>query len=243
MKISCFIVDDESDAIDILKDYIEKTPGLELFAATDNPLIALDLLTRPNAPDMAFIDIDMRRLSGLELAGMVSLYTTVVFTTAHTQYAIQAYEKEVFDYLMKPINYERFLKCIQRVRKMKMENNKLNGIEQNSYFNIKSEVKGRMMRIRTDEVMFIEGASNYVTIHLPTEKHMTYIALKDIERHLPAKNFVRLHRSYIVNLDFVKVIERGQIRLTNHEAIPLGDAFKDNFLNLMELNTIKGRAS
>lgn len=172
MMISCYIIDDESEAIGLLKEYIEKTPGLELVGSSQDPVKALDEITGPLAPDITFMDVDMRQLSGMELAGMVNLYTTIVFTTGFTEYALQAFEKEAFDYLLKPINYERFLKCIQRVKRKMHRPVSAAGLEED-FFNIKSEIKGRMVKIRFEEVIYVEGAVNYIQIHTTGSKHMT----------------------------------------------------------------------
>jgi DNA-binding LytR/AlgR family response regulator len=240
MNMTCYVIDDESDAIALLKAYIERTPGLELAGSSLNPVEALDTLTGRDAPDLTFIDIDMRQLSGLELAGMVNLYTSVVFTTAFPQYALQAFEQEAFDYLLKPINYHRFLKCIQRAkRRMKSQQ-----VVQDDYFNIKSETKGRMFKIKFEEVIYIEGAVNYIQIHTPEGKHMTYLTMKEIEHHLPRQVFVRVHRSFIVNVNFIRVVEQARVRLENKEYITLGDHYKERFLEMMEDHLVKtSRAS
>lgn len=239
MSISCYVIDDESGAIALLTEYIERTPGLELAGTSLNPLTTLDKLTSENAPDITFIDVDMRQLSGLDLAGMVNLYTTVVFTTAFPEYAVQAFEKEAFDYLLKPINYDRFVKCIQRAkRKMTRQAKSVYPIRED-FFNIKSEIKGRMVKIKFDEVIYIEGAVNYIQIHTTEGKHMTYLTMKEIEHHLPKPLFARIHRSFIVNVNFVKIIERSQIKLENGESLTMGDYYKQRFLDLMDAHLVK----
>jgi len=238
MNISCYVVDDEAGAIALLTEYIGRTPGLELVGSSLNPLTALDELTSANAPDITFIDVDMRQLSGLELAGMVNLYTTVVFTTAFPEYALQAFEKEAFDYLLKPINYERFAKCIQHAKRKKKLTAKNHSIRED-FFTIKSEVKGRMVKVKFDEVIYIEGAVNYIQIHTTGGKHMTYLTMKEIERHLPKPLFARIHRSFMINVNFVKVIERSQVRLENGEALIMGDYYKERFLDLMDEHLVK----
>jgi DNA-binding LytR/AlgR family response regulator len=238
MNFTCYIIDDEPDAVDLLTDYISRTPGLELIGSNLNPLIALDEITGSNAPDITFLDVDMRQLSGLELAGMVNLYTTVVFTTAFPEFALEAFEKEAFDYLLKPIDYERFARCIQKARR-KINRPLPAGIAgSDDFFNIKSEIKGRMVKIRFDEVMYIEGAVNYIQIHTRDEKHMTYITIKEIARHLP-DHFARIHRSFIVNINYIKVIERGRLKLENGEDLTMGDHYKQQFLDLMDARLIK----
>jgi DNA-binding LytR/AlgR family response regulator len=244
MNLKCYIVDDESGAISLLKEYIERTPGLELSGFTQNPLKALDEIPGEHAPDITFVDVDMRLLSGLELAGMVNLYTTVVFTTAFPQYAVQAFEKEAFDYLLKPINYDRFINCIYRAKKKIAKQHKTGFTLRQDFFNIKSEIKGRMVKVRFDEVIYIEGADNYIFIHTQEARHITYLTMKEIEHHLPKPVFARIHRSFIVNINFVRVIERGQIRLRDGKPIVMGNHYKQHFLDLMDGYLVKtNRAS
>ena len=239
MSISCYVIDDESGAIALLTEYIERTPGREFAGTSLNPVTALDKLTSENAPDITFIDVDMRQLSGLDLAGMVNLYTTVVFTTAFPEYAVQAFEKEAFDYLLKPINYDRFVKCIQRAKRKMTRQAKSDYPIREDFFNIKSEIKGRMVKIKFDEVIYIEGAVNYIQIHTTEGKHMTYLTMKEIEHHLPKPLFARIHRSFIVNVNFVKIIERSQIKLENGESLTMGDYYKQRFLDLMDAHLVK----
>lgn len=239
MNFTCYVIDDESDAIALLKEYIDLTPGLELIGWKQNPLMALDELTSKNAPDITFIDVDMRQLSGLDLAGMVNLYTSIVFTTAFPEYAVEAFEKEAFDYLLKPINYERFFKCIQKAKRKIKIGPVIIEPARDDFFNIKSEIKGRMVKIRFDEVMYIEGAVNYIQIHTTEGKHITYLTMKEIERHLPKQSFARIHRSFIVNINFVKVTERAQLKLKNGESLIMGDHYKQNFLDFMDARLVK----
>jgi len=239
MNFSCYVIDDEPDAIALLKEYIEMTPGLSLIGSSQNPLEALPLLTGENAPDITFIDVDMRQLSGLELAGMINLYTTVVFTTAFPEYAIQAFDREAFDFLLKPINYERFAKCIQKARRKINHPLKIRTVTQDDFFTIKSEVKGRLVKLKFDEVIYIEGSANYIQIYTVEGKHTTYLTIKEIERHLPQPIFARIHRSFIVNVNFVKVIERAQVRLQNGESLMMGDHYKQAFLERMDGKLIK----
>ncbi len=232
--LRCFVIDDDSEAILLLKEYIEKTPFLVLAGTAENPLEALDALTGQDAPDITFMDIDMRQLSGLELAGMVNLYTSVVFTTAFPQFALQAFEKEAFDYLLKPINYERFIKCLQRIRR-KMHRLAGHTVNHGSdFFDIKSEVKGRMVKLRFEEVHYIEGAANYILLYTAEGKHMTYLTMGEIQQHLPGRLFARIHRSFIVNIDSVRIIERNRIKLDNGIELPMGNHYKQRFLEIMD---------
>lgn len=237
--LTCYVVDDEADSVALMKEYIEQTPGLLLTGTTTNPLESLDILTSQDAPDITFIDVDMRQLSGMELAGMVNLYTTVVFTTAFPEFAIQAFDKEAFDFLLKPINYERFLKCIQKAKRKISRKDGSPGTQKDDFFNIKSEIKGRMVRIRFDEVVYIEGAVNYIQIYTAEGKHITYLTMREIERHLPKKIFVRIHRSFIININYVRVTERAQVKMQTGESLVMGDHYKHRFLDMMDEHLIK----
>jgi DNA-binding LytR/AlgR family response regulator len=239
MSITCYVVDDEPGAIALMKEYIEQTPDLELVGTSLNPVEALDALTGENAPDITFIDVDMRLLSGLDLAGMVNLYTTVVFTTAFSKYALPAFEKEAFDFLLKPITYDRFIKCITHAKRKRKQAEKKDYPIREDFFNIKSEIKGRMVKIKLDEVIYIEGAVNYIQIHTNDGKHLTYLTMKEIEHHLPKPLFARIHRSFIINVNYVKVIERGQIKMQNGDTLTMGDYYKQRFLDLMDEHLIK----
>lgn len=236
---TCYVIDDEADSVALMTEYIERTPGLELIGAATNPLDALDILTSKDAPDITFADVDMRQLSGLELAGMVNLYTSVVFTTAFPEYALQAFDKEAFDFLLKPINYERFLKCIQKAKRKINKRTEDLGLLKDDFFNIKSEIKGRIIKIKFDQVIYIEGASNYIQIFTTEGKHMTYLTMREIERHLPKKLFVRIHRSFIININFVTVTERSQVRMQGDIALKMGDHYKERFLAIMDEHLVK----
>lgn len=237
--LTCYIVDDEAGAITLLQEYIERTPGLELIGSSLDPVAALDDLTGPNAPDITFLDVDMRLLSGMDLAGMVNLYTTVVFTTAFPQYAVEAFEKEAFDYLLKPITYERFAKCILHAKRKRKQAARHEYAIREDFFNIKSEIKGRMVKIKFDEVIYIEGAVNYIQIHTIEGKHMTYLTMRDIEGYLPKPLFARIHRSFLINVNYVKVIERAQVKMENGDLLTMGDYYKQRFLDLMDEHLIK----
>jgi len=242
--IRCYIIDDESAAIELLKDYIAKTPNLLLVGSSQNPLTALDEITGPDAPDITFIDIDMRQLSGLELAGMINLYTTVIFTTAFPQYALQAFEKEGFDYLLKPITYTRFIGCIQHYKRKQRKGSVSRMLSTDDFLNIQSGVKGRMLKVQLNDILYIEGAVNYIKIITAKEHHVTYLTLKDIEKYLPLTFFARVHRSFIINIRYVKIIERNRLKLANDIEIMMGSYYKQRFLDIMDDYMVKtSRAS
>lgn len=240
MSFTCYIVDDDADAVDLLQEYIGQTEGLDLIGSSLSPVTALQEITREEAPDITFIDVDMRLMNGIELAGLVNLYTNVVFTTAFPEYALQAFEQAAYDYILKPINYERFYRSIQNIRHKMKKARRGNSLALDEFFNIKSELKERMVKVKTAEVTYVEGAGNYIIIHTEgNEKHMTYLTMREIEHYLPKQLFARVHRSFIVSMNHVKIIERNRIKLVNDQELVMGDYYKKRFLDLMDGRLIK----
>lgn len=235
--ITCYVIDDEFHAIEILCDLIMKTPGLELLGHTTNPLIGLDFITSGNAPNLTFVDIDMPELSGIELAELVNLYTSVIFTTAYNQFAVEAFEKEAFDYLLKPINHARFLKCINKYKKQSIKNLLL---KKKEYFYIKGEVKGKLIRINIDEITYIEGALNYIIIHMiDGKKQITYLTLSEFQDFLPETMFFRIHRSFIINTEKIKSIGGNNITLDDKTILNIGNAYKEDFFGSLNKRLLK----
>lgn len=234
MNLTCYIVDDESFAIDVLKTFIEQTPGLELSGFSTDPKRAIDEVTGPGAPDITFLDIDMPGLSGMELAGMVLHDTKIVFTTSHPEYALAAFEKEAFDYLLKPIRYERFARTVMRLKR-ELRNN-VAPQDTDVYFYIKAEVKGKWIRIIIGEIYYVEAALNYVMIYFASSKQMAYLTMEEITEKLPKDKFVRVHRSFIVRHSRIRTLCQGQLTLDNQASIPLGRTYRDAVLG--ELNEL-----
>ncbi|MFI5160450.1 MAG: LytR/AlgR family response regulator transcription factor [Sphingobacteriales bacterium] len=233
MNLTCYIVDDEFHAIEVLKAYIEKTPGLVLQGYTTDPLVALKDIAGPDAPQVTFADVDMPELSGMEFAGMVSLYTKVVFTTSFPEYAIEAFEKEAFDYVLKPVSYERFLRTIVKLKKH-FQAIAPGADTPKDYFYIKSDIKGKMIRIIVEDIIYVEAAQNYIRIHLVSGKHMAYLTMEEIAERLPGSRFTRIHRSFIINNNRIKTLENGQVTLDDRSVISLGRFYRNPFLASMK---------
>lgn len=239
MNLTCYIVDDESYAIDVLKTFIEETPGLELSGFSTDPKQAIDEVAGSKAPDVTFVDIDMPGLSGMEFAGIAMFHTKIVFTTSHPEYALAAFEKEAFDYLLKPIRYERFLKTVTRLKRDLRS--KIMPRDTDVYFYIKADLKGKWVRVTIAEIFYVEGALNYLIIHFAASKQMAYLTMEDITRKLPKNQFVRVHRSFIVNNDRIKVLSQGQLTLDNHAVVPLGRTYKDAVLDELDQLLLKSK--
>lgn len=232
MILTCYIVDDEYHSIEILKEYIGKTAGLELVGFSTNPLIALNEVASAHPPALTFLDVDMPELSGMEFAGLVNLYTTVIFTSAFPEFAIEAFEKEAFDYLLKPLSYERFLKSIQKAKRDALQ--KQPSIKENrDFFFVKTETKGKMVKISIDDILYVEGAQNYININLSSKRLTAYLTLTEIEFYLPKRQFSRIHQSFIINNEKIKSIEPGQVTLERDVKLTIGKTFKELFLERM----------
>lgn len=231
MSLSCYIVDDEYHAIEILSDFINKTPGLELVGSSLDPLAALEGIATL-VPALTFLDIDMPEISGLEFAELVNQQTTIVFTTAYREYGPEAFEKEVADYLLKPVTYERFLKCIQKIRKNVAEKSNQAVLAYSSFF-IKTGIKGKLLRVNIPEIIYISSALNYIEIHFKEQKVMTYLTMGEAIEKLPSEQFSRIHKSYIVNHNFIQSLEYGQVRLEGQTTLPVGRVFREGFQQKM----------
>lgn len=237
--IKCIIVDDKPLAIDILKHYIEKVPFLELTFSTTNPLEGLEKIIAEEV-DLVFLDIQMPELTGLQFIKIIKDRCLVIFTTAYAEYAVEGFENDAVDYLLKPISFERFYKAAEKaqfVLKALKNNNKqpiklAQEAEKNHIF-VKTEYK--LVRINTAEIIYIEGMQNYVIIYTAKEKIISLQTMKKTEEQLPSSQFVRIHKSYIVAINKINSIERNRIQIADQN-IALGDTFRDAFYNAINSN-------
>jgi DNA-binding LytR/AlgR family response regulator len=233
MKLKCIIVDDEPLALDILTEYVRRTPELELTARCSGGVEALEVMKREKV-DLAFLDIQMPGLSGLELSKLVSDDTRVIFTTAFPQYALEGFRVDALDYLLKPISFEEFSRAVARAREwFSLKRAVQSGMSEEEPRNltVKSDYKQYVIPIET--IVYIEGIRDYIRIHTDDGGAIqTLMSLKTAEELLPAGRFARVHRSYIVNVGKVKKIERTNI-IFGDIAIPISDTYKESFLKLL----------
>jgi len=236
MKLRTIAIDDEPLALRLVNDYIEKTPFLELLGAFDNPLDAIDFLST-QAVDLIFVDIQMPDLTGIEFARSLENSPKIVFTTAYEKYAVEGFKLNAIDYLLKPFSYEEFLKAAQKARKQsELEANVLPSIEANSQFLfLKSEYKIR--RINFNDILYIEGLKDYIKVYTTGEDKpvLSLNSMKSLEQKLPESKFMRVHRSFIVNLDRIDTIERSRI-IFGKTYIPVSDQYKDKFQEYLDKN-------
>jgi two-component system, LytTR family, response regulator LytT len=236
MTIKCLAIDDEPFALKQIGNYIEKTPFLELVALKNSGLDALEFIGSNNV-ELIFVDINMPDLNGMDFVKSLRDKPYIIFTTAYTEYAVDGFKVDAVDYLLKPIGYGDFLKAVNRVKTQVELKSARSAASKNipDHLFVKSDYK--LMRIDLSDIKYIESMHEYVRIHLIGDKPvMTLISLKSIEEQLPPEKFMRVHRSFIVNLEKVKVIERNRIVFDNSVYIPVGDQYKDVFQKFVEKN-------
>jgi len=234
--ITTIAIDDEPLALQLVTGYIEKTPGLKLMGKFDNPLDAGEFLA--GAPvDLIFVDIQMPDLSGIEFTRLMEKGPKVIFTTAYEKYALEGYKLDIVDYLLKPFSYEEFLAAVQKVQKLlRLEQKAPEKVDvSNEFLFLKSDYK--IKRINFNEILYIEGLKDYVKVftqHSP-KAILSLTSLKLLESKLPANKFMRVHRSFIVNLEKIDTIERSRI-VFGKEYIPISDQYKEKFQEFLDKN-------
>lgn len=240
--IKTLIVDDEPLALDVLETYVDQIPDLELVCKCSNALEANEFLTK-NEVDLMFLDIEMPKLGGLEFLKILKDPPYIVITTAYPNYAVEGFELNVLDYMLKPISLERFMKCINKVRE-KIESGKArtqstsNASNDNSsedYIFIKSDKK--FIRIHYSEIKYIEGLKDYVIIRTNEGRIIALQTMKSLEKKLPSDSFIRVHRSYIININCVDAVVGNTIEMTEDgklKMIPIGKNYKDDLVKIIE---------
>ena len=232
--INCLVVDDEQHAIDILTHYISQTPFLHLAASTTNPIEALQMVNEQNI-ELIFLDIQMPELSGIDFIKAIQGKAKVVLTTAYSEFALESYELDVVDYLLKPIRFARFLQAVQKVAKEAPEPGKepLEEVE-DDYIFVKTESKGKLLKINLADIDYIEGMKNYVAIHCREKKTMVYTSMKELEERLPRKRFLRVHKSYIIPVAKITGIEGNLLRLKDVATeILIGENYKADLMEMI----------
>lgn len=234
--IQTIAIDDEPLALQLVSGYIRKTPFLEFLGGFDNPLSAMEFMeTTP--VQLIFLDIQMPDLTGTEFARTLQSNAKIVFTTAFEKYALEGFRLEAVDYLLKPFGYEDFLVAAQKVKKLlDLEQKTVTQVEANNEFLfLKSDYKIR--RINFNDILYIEGLKDYIKVYLQNEHKplLSLSSLKAVEMKLPESKFMRVHRSFIVNLERIHTIDRSRI-VFGDTYIPVSDQFKDKFQEFLDKN-------
>lgn len=226
------IIDDKPLALDILEDYIVKIPFLKLVYKTTNPIEGLEQI-RQKKVDLVFLDIQMPELSGLDFMRLTKNKCKVILTTAYPDYALDGYEYDVVDYLLKPVSFERFykaaLKAQNAISRFIYHNDTANHNSDSIFIKVSHQIK----KVSVSSILFIKGRQNYITIYTPEEKIITLQPLKSIEEKLPSSNFIRIHKSYLIAINKIDRIENNQI-IINENTIPIGQKYKEAFFRKIE---------
>jgi len=225
MSIRCMIIDDEPLACKGMEEYISEVKFLSLVNICDNAVKAYALLYSEKV-DLIFLDIEMPKLTGIEFLRSLKNTPAVIFTTAYPDYALQGYELDVIDYLVKPVSFPRFLKAANKARDFLLGRNmgRENVIDKDHFF---LKVNSKFEKIFYDEVLYVEAMQNYVAIHLPDKKMISYMTISHVEGQLPELLFMRVHKSYIVSLAKIQCIE-GNTVIINQKQIPVSRNLKES---------------
>lgn len=239
MNLTCWIIDDEPLAIELLESYVAKTSFLKLTGSYSSAISAMQDLTSQSV-DIVFLDIQMPEISGMEFARFIKDDTRIIFTTAFSEYALEGYRVDALDYLLKPITYTKFIEATKKALKwfeMKesasyKDSTSSHGEEEEQMF-VKSDHK--LIRILFRDILYIEGWKDYVKIHLANKLHpiLSLMSMKGLEETLPSTKFIRIHRSFIVQKSKINSISKNRVMIQESE-LPIGDSYKEDFKKSIE---------
>ena len=235
--LTCIIIDDEPPAIRILQKYVAQLPGLECVATTSKAIEVLQL-TELFKPDILFLDIQMPDLTGIQLSLLLKDKVKIIFTTAYSQFAVEGFELNAVDYLLKPIAFNRFIAAVEKARALLQATQPKTVTEstEEDYFFVKTDGKNRFKRIAITDIVYLESIKNYVVIHTPQEQTVTYNTLKYFEESLPKKLFIKIHKSFIVALNKIEKTDNNEVWVLSKN-LPLGDTHKNDFFE--RINNLK----
>jgi len=236
--INCIILDDEEHAIELLTLHIEQTPFLKLVGTATDPIKALQLLNDGDV-DLLFLDIQMPGMTGLEFLQLLNGKCKVILTTAYREYALEGFDHNVVDYLLKPIIFSRFFKAAQRAQDSILAMGK----ETDDFILVKTEYKGKLVKIKINDIIYIEGMAKYVRFHIRDgEPVMALLNIGGLEDRLAADRFLRIHKSFIIAIPFIIMINGNMIHLEfTKETIPIGQAYRDAFMKHMREKVITNK--
>jgi len=237
--MKCVIIDDEPLAVDVIESYLQQIGGMEIIAKINNPLDAITLLNKHKV-DLVFLDIEMPNLTGIDLVKTLDNLPQFIFTTAYPQYALDGFNLNATDYLVKPIPFHRFLKAVSRAKeKYELEQKSVANVSPagilptkplDNFIFVKSEYE--KIKINIDTIKYIQGLKDYIRIYSTTTNKaiLTLSSFKDIMEKLPASQFIRTHRSYIVNIEFIDALQKTNV-VVDKIRIPIGETYKEEVMN------------
>lgn len=235
MKFKCIIVDDEPPATRVLKNYIEKVSFLEEIGIFNDSLKALEFINS-NKVDVVFLDIQMPQLTGLQLSKIFSKEVKIIFTTAYPDFALEGYEINAVDYLLKPIAFERFYQAVSKLKpESKTETTNTNTTSE--FVFIKTDGKNKFQKILLSDILYVESLQNYVCIHTCKQQIITHSSLKNIIESLPKNDFIQIHKSYVVAFKQIESTDSFSVFINTKE-LPIGATYKEAFFNHIDKNKI-----
>lgn len=235
--INCLIIDDEQPAIDIIEDYVKEVPYLKLIDTTINPVKGISIVNNGGV-DLVFLDIHMPYLLGTDFVKASAGKCKIIFTTAHEKYALEGFEMDIIDYLLKPISFPRFLKAVQKAQGIiepisSIKKQKENTTE--TYILLRGDTKGSYTKVELNDIDYVEATGNYVCVVCGLKKIIAHTKMSSLEELLPSQQFIRVQKSYIVNISKIASIAGNSIKLKNNDKadILIGSTYKDAFLEIM----------
>lgn len=230
MKVKALIIDDEPLAQNVIKQYALKLPDLEI-TSTCNDAICAHKVLQENPVDLIFLDINMPKLSGISFLKTLQNPPLVIFTTAYSEYALEGYELNAIDYLKKPFSFDRFCKAYFKAEELLQLKNEAKGNLHNDFLFVKSNKK--TYKIAFSEILFIEGLGDYIQIHLTDQKIVTNLSMKKILELLPENDFYRIHKSYIIALNKIELVEGNMVKIGKNK-LPIGNSYRQEFMRFVD---------
>ena len=234
-KLSCIIVDDEPVARKILQEFVEQVPFIDLQDKFENAMKA-EAFLKNSAVDMIFLDIEMPKVSGLQFLQKLNIESMVILTTAFPQYALEGYELDIIDYLLKPFAFNRFLKAVHKAKDYYQMKTRTAGSQEPSYIFIKSEK--RIEKIELNDILYAESIGNYVSIYTERKKIIAYLTMKSLESQMPAEDFIKIHQSYLVNCSKIDAIEGNEIKIAG-KSLPMSRNYREMVMKIVYQRMLK----
>lgn len=235
-KLSCIIIDDEPIARKILQEFTEQVPYLDLIGKFESAMKAEEFL-KGNQPDIIFLDIEMPKVSGLEMLKRIHVESLVIVTTAFPQYALDGYELDIIDYLLKPFALHRFLKAVQKAKDFyEMKTIGASSVQQPSYIFIKSEK--RIEKVELSEILYAEVLGNYITIYTDRKAIVAYLTMKSLETQLPVEDFIKIHQSFLVNRSKIESLEGNDLKVGS-KSLPISRNYRESVTSLINQRLLK----
>ena len=236
--IRCVIVDDEPAAIRLLEKYVAKVSFLHLENTFTKPLEALAYIEK-NTIDLVFLDVQMPEITGIQLSKIMTKNTKVIFTTAYSEFALESYNVSAIDYLLKPIEFERFYKAVSKLYENTTNSHQETQQHQKEapFFFFKTDGKNKFVKVFLNDILFVEGLKNYVSVQLQDEQIITYNTLKNLRENLPETQFIQIHNSFIISLKHIDKIDNDSVWIGNRQ-LPIGNTYRKAFFNTITDNQL-----